>query len=222
MARVLVIGDTHCPGMHPRYPSFLKRIHKKYDCNRVVHIGDLVDNAAISYHEKNPYGSSAFDEYCKAKMQVHKLYSIFPEVDWILGNHDSLTERQCVTAGVLPEMLRDHQEIWNVPGWTVHPRYSRLRIDNCSYAHGDSGLAGMYSAVKNARVNFTSWIQGHTHQEAGVWYTTVHDSRVFGLNTGCGIDADHLAFNYGRKFNKRPTLGCGVVIQGKQAYFEPM
>ena len=54
MARVLVIGDTHCPGMHSKYPSFLQRMYKRHKCNRVVHIGDAVDNAAISYHEKNP------------------------------------------------------------------------------------------------------------------------------------------------------------------------
>ena len=223
MASVLVIGDTHCPGMHPRYPSFLKRIHERHKCTKVIHIGDLVDNAAISYHEKNPSLSSAQDEFFKAKMQVAKLYALFPKVEWIMGNHDALTERQCVTAGLLPSMLREQRDIWGVPeAWNVHPRFSRYHYDGTVYAHGDSGKGGMYAAVKNSRDNFCNWVSGHCHSEAGVWYTTVEGGRVFGMNVGCGVDNDNLAFNYGKKFNRKPTLGCGVVIDGKRAIFEPM
>lgn len=80
----------------------------------------------------------------------------------------------------------------------------------------------MYSAVKNSRDNFQNWVQGHSHSEAGVWYTQVENHRIFGMNVGCGLDADLLQFNYGKKFNKKPVLGCGVVIDGKHAIFEPM
>jgi len=222
MSRVLVIGDTHCPGMLPRYPSFLKRIHDRYECTKVIHIGDLVDNAAISYHEKHPSMSSAQDEFWKAKMQVGKITALFPKVEWLIGNHDALTERQCVTAGLLPGMLKQQEDIWGLPsGWNVHPRFSRYKLENTVYSHGDAGKGGMYSSVKNSRDNFTNWVQGHNHSEAGVWYTTVEGSRVFGMNVGCGVDNQNLAFNYGRKFNKKPTLGCGVVIDGKRAIFEP-
>ncbi len=54
MSRVLVIGDTHCPAMHKGYVPFLKKIYKKYKCNKVVHIGDSVDWNAISFPEKDP------------------------------------------------------------------------------------------------------------------------------------------------------------------------
>lgn len=222
MARVLVIGDTHCPGMHPRYPSFLQRMYRRHKCNKVIHIGDLVDNAAISYHEKHPSFSSAEEEYHKARIQVAKLYSLFPRVEWIIGNHDALTERQAVSAGLLPALLKTPEEMWGVPGWTSHPRYTHYRYDGVLYAHGDSGKGGMYSAVKNSRDNFGSFVCGHHHSEAGVWYTTTENFRIFGMNVGCGIDRDLLAFSYGRKFNKKPTLGCGIVIDGKTAIFEPM
>jgi predicted phosphodiesterase len=222
MAKVLVIGDTHCPAMHPRYPSFLQRIYKRHKCTKVVHIGDLVDNAAISYHEKSPSSSSAEEEFWKAKMQVAKIAAYFPNVIWMTGNHDALTERQATTAGMPIQMLKELPELWGVPGWTCYPRYSRYTLDGVIYAHGDSGKGGMYSSVKNSRDNFGSFVCGHHHSEAGVWYTTVENHRVFGMNVGCGVDPDSLAFSYGRKFNKKPTLGCGVVIDGKQAIFEPM
>ena len=222
MARVLVIGDTHCPGMHSKYPSFLQRMYKRHKCNRVVHIGDAVDNAAISYHEKSPALPSPEDEFWKAKLQLAKLYAFFPKVTWLTGNHDALTERQATTVGLPAEVLKPLPELWGVPTWTCLPRYSRLTIDGVIYSHGDSGKGGMYSSVKNSRDNFSSYVCGHHHSEAGVWYTTVQNHRVFGMNVGCGIDGDLLAFSYGRKFNKKPTLGCGIVLDGKHAIFEPM
>ena len=41
--RVLVIGDTHCPFDLDTYVDFLEDTYNKYNCNRVVHIGDCVD-----------------------------------------------------------------------------------------------------------------------------------------------------------------------------------
>ncbi|MEZ6064168.1 MAG: metallophosphoesterase [Planctomycetaceae bacterium] len=73
MARVLVIGDTHCPGMRTGYVDFLKRVAADYAVNRVVHIGDLVDWASISYHEKSPGLRNATLEYARAKRQVATL-----------------------------------------------------------------------------------------------------------------------------------------------------
>lgn len=208
--------------MHHKYPSFLQRIYKQYRCNKVVHIGDAVDNAAISYHEKNPSLSSAEEEFYKAKIQLAKLYSLFPKVTWLTGNHDALTQRQATTVGLPAEVLKPLPELWGVPKWVCLPRYSRYTLDGVIYAHGDSGKGGMYSSVKNGRDNFASFVCGHHHSEAGVWYTTVEGRRIFGMNVGCGVDADALAFEYGRKFNKKPTLGCGVVIDGRKAIFEPM
>ena len=66
MARVLVIGDAHCPGMRRGYVEFLKRIADDYAVNRVVHIGDLADWSSISFHEKNPRLSNATAEFKKA------------------------------------------------------------------------------------------------------------------------------------------------------------
>ena len=66
MARVLIIGDTHAPAMRPDYVPFLQKIHAKYRCNRVVHIGDLVDWASISYHPKAPSLKNSEEEFERA------------------------------------------------------------------------------------------------------------------------------------------------------------
>jgi hypothetical protein len=136
LARALIIGDTHCPGMRAGYIDFLKRVADDYAVTRVVHIGDLVDWASISYHEKSPSLRNATQEYTKARQQVATLARAFPKADWLIGNHDALTERQAVTAGLPPELLRDYADMWEV-GWAIRPRFSKLLIDGVIYSHGD-------------------------------------------------------------------------------------
>lgn len=220
MARVLVIGDTHCPGMRRGYVDFLKRVAEAYAVTRVVHIGDLVDWASISYHERSPSLSNATAEYAKAKRQVASLARAFPEADWLIGNHDALTERQAVSAGLPPRLLRDYADVWEV-GWSVHPRFSQLVIDGVVYSHGEAGRGGQDAALRQARDNFRSTVIGHFHAQAGVRWWANPEFRVFGLSVGCGIDAGRMRFEYGRKLTAKPILGCGVVIDGRKAYFEP-
>lgn len=222
MARVLVIGDTHCPGMLPKYPAFLAKVHERYKCNRVVHIGDLVDNAAISYHEKHPGISSAPEEYKRARKQVKALASRFPKVDLVLGNHDALTTRQAASAGLLPEWLRDFNDLWGLPQWKVHSRFGYIEIDGVRYEHGDAGKQGQFAAVKTSRARFQSVVSGHCHSEGGVWWTANGQAKVFGMNVGTGVDHDLLQFEYGKKFTAKPIVGCGVVIDGKLPIFIPM
>lgn len=222
MARVLVIGDTHCPGMLKRYPAFLSKIEKKYRCNRIVHIGDMVDNSAISFHDKHPGCSSASEEYKKAKKQVAELYKRFPKTSLLIGNHDALTERQATSAGLLPEWLKDFSQLWFVPTWEITPRFGYLEIDGVRYEHGDAGKGGQFSSVKTSRVRFQSTVMGHYHADAGAWWTANGQTKIFGLNPGVGMDHKLLQFEYGMKFTSKPMVGCGVVLDGRLPIFEPM
>ena len=64
--------------------------------------------------------------------------------------------------------------------------------------------------------------QGHTHANAGVFWMASPNDMIFGMNVGCGVDSEHLAMRYGKKYIGKPTLGCGIVINGKEASFIPM
>jgi hypothetical protein len=207
--------------MRPDYPKFLEKIYAEWECNKVVFIGDVVSWDAISFHDKETALYNAHDEFKKARKQVAKLSALFPKAEMMIGNHDCLPARKAATVGVPEFALQSFNQLWDVK-WKVHPRFSRIVIDGVIYAHGDVGKGGMYAAVKNSRDNFQSYVQGHTHSEAGVWWTVNQQNRVFGMNVGCGADHEALAMHYGKKFNKKPILGCGVVLDGKQAFFEPM
>lgn len=129
MANVLVIGDTHAPAMRNDYIDFLRDISAAWKCKRVVHIGDVVDWSAISYHEKEPSAPSALAEYEQAKRQVSALYKAFPNAVVMTGNHDSLPKRKAVTIGIPPQLLRNYGDVWNTPNWDWRPRFSTYAID---------------------------------------------------------------------------------------------
>jgi predicted phosphodiesterase len=220
--RVLVIADTHCPAMHEGYIDFLISIFHKHKCTRVVHIGDLVDWNAISFHEKDPTMPSAADEFVAASKQVRALHRAFPEVDYLIGNHSALPERKAQSVGLPPEVILNFKTLWGLDGWEIHPRFTDLVIDNVIYRHGDKEKGGQMSALKNAQAQFKSLVMGHLHAQAGINYHANQDGVVFGMNVGCGVDHYHPAMNYGRIYASKPVLGCGVVYSPKLAFFEPM
>jgi predicted phosphodiesterase len=223
MSRVLVIGDTHCPTMRDDYVPFLLDCYEQWDCDRVVHIGDLVDNAALSYHLKDPHLKDPMDEYYKAYNQVQEICQAFPEVDWMIGNHDDLPKRWLKEVGIPESFLKSYADIWEVPDtWTVHQRYSKLMIDGVLYQHGDRGKGGRMAATANAKAEFCSVVQGHLHAQFGVEYYANDGARVFGMQVGCGVDDTHAAMDYGKKYVQRSVIGCGVVLDGITAIVEPM
>ena len=221
-SRVLVIGDTHCPAMLPDYPEFLAGIYKAWDCDRVVHIGDVVDWAACSFHDKEDETPRPLVEYEAAKKQVGELVKLFPKVTVMTGNHDALPRRKAQTIGIPFQLLRNYAELWDTPGWDWRPRFSTLEIDGVLYAHGDRGKGGQGAALKNAKEHFMPWVQGHLHGQASATYYANENYIVFGLSVGCGIDVNAAVMRYGKKYNQKPLIGCGVVIDGRFAVFEPM
>lgn len=208
--------------MHPGYVTFLRTVYKNHNCNRVVHIGDLVDWASISYHPKAPSLKNSSEEFKKARKQVKEIHKAFPKATWLIGNHDALTERHANDVGLPMEVFKDYVEMWNVPGWRVVPRYGHVRIDGVIYQHGDRGRGGKMAAVLNMEAEYCSLVQGHLHAQSGVWYRANQRTLTFGMQVGCGIDHKAAAMQYGMKFNQKPIVGCGVVYEGRSAAFIPM
>lgn len=221
MARVLVIGDTHCPAMLPEYVGFLDEMYDLWDCDTVVHIGDLVDWASISYHPKAPSLKDSEREFAAALEQVQDLASVFPTAYWLIGNHDSLTERQATDLGLPLQVLKNYNDLWEID-WSVVPRFQTLEIDGVRYSHGETGRGGQFPAIAQAADTFQSTVIGHFHSAAGVVYKANENARYFGMNVGCGVDYHRAAMQYGVKYPRKPVLGCGIVLDGTTAVFEPM
>lgn len=217
--RVLIVGDLHAPFVHRKYLDFVRQTYNEFLCNRVVFIGDVIDNHAMSYHEHNPDGLSAGYEVLQAQKALKPWGELFPDALVCIGNHDELLYRKAVTYGLPSSAFKGFNEIYKTPSsWNWKLSWT---IDNVIYQHG-TGTSGENAHRTRALKNRQSTVIGHVHSHAGVVYMASDKDMIFGMNVGCGIDIKSYAMIYGRDFPSRPTLGCGVVLEGSHAFFIPM
>lgn len=215
----LVISDTHEPFTREGYLEFCKKTERDFKCKRVVHIGDLVDNHAISYHEHDPDGWSPLQEMEVTDNELQKWFKAFPEVFLCLGNHDRLVDRKGKTVGLPTRCFKPFREMWNLPkGWKDEFEW---KFDGVLYKHGIN-CGGKNGHLNAAIAERNSTVIGHNHIYAGVDWDATHKDCIFGMAVGCGIDKDAYTFSYGRDFKKRPIIGCGVVFSKTNAQFVPM
>ena len=74
---VLVIGDLHLPFTLEGYLEHCIKIYKKYNCDTVVFIGDILDLHFTSYHETSTEGYGATQEHDLAVEMLRKWYKLF-------------------------------------------------------------------------------------------------------------------------------------------------
>jgi len=210
MAKVLAIGDLHEPACHPGYMQFCKDIKRKYKCDTIVFIGDIVDHHSISFHAADPRCPGPDDEYELTLQQVKRWYKAFPDAWVTIGNHDARIQRLAETVNISPIWLRNYSDMWQTPRWDwVHDTV----IDDVYYFHG-TGKGGLHPAFGAARDMMQSVCMGHCHSASGVKWSASRDKRIFGMDTGCGVDISALSMAYGKHFLRKPILSAAVVIDG--------
>ncbi len=211
--RVGIIGDTHIPYELDGYLAFCKRMFKKHEVNKVVHIGDLVDHHALSFHDSEPMLKGANGELIDAREALRPWYKAFPKLTLILGNHDLIPARQLKKVGMDSEVwMRPLQEVYDMPpGWVLR---DELLLDNVLYHHGYTAM-GVNGYRNDAILRQCSTVSGHAHGNMGIAYTACDRAKVFGMAVGCGIDRKAMAYVYGRHFKYKPLVGCGIVLNGK-------
>ena len=217
---ILVIADTHEPFSHKHYLDFCIETYEKFNCKHVIHIGDLIDNHAASYHEHDPDGYSHRREILQAQKKLKKWFGAFPKVKLCMGNHDELILRQGRTHGLASHVFKSYRDIYQLPkGWEYAFNF---KINNVLYTHGTS-YSGKYPHATACTAQRMSVVIGHLHSVAGVYWTASENDIIFGMAVGCGIDRKRYAFDYGKNFTRKPILGAGVVSDvGRNAEFVPM
>lgn len=218
-ANVLVIPDVHFPYHHKRTFDFLEETASKWKCSQVVSVGDMFDMHRTGRHLPEPESYSMKDEIAFAKVAVKQLSSIFPRMKICYGNHDLRAFKAVKEKGITSEMLKPISDLFACPKeWEFG--YEFLK-DGVIYFHGD-GYSGIKGALDAAMKKRSSVVIGHLHSFGGVHYHNNGYNRIFGLNSGCLIDDKMPAFSYASTAKDRPTLGCGVVVEGREAYFVPI
>lgn len=214
--RVLVIPDLHCPFEHPDALPFLMAVRDAYKTNLTVCEGDEIDAASMSRYPKDPDGMNPGKELAEAIEHLRPFYREFPEVLVCESNHTVRPWKLAFEAGLPASFLPTISKVLDAPdGWIWKPRHE---IDGVLYTHGDNGKSGQYAHVHYMKQAKQSVVIGHIHAFAGVNYEGPH----FGMNAGCLIDRDAYCFKYAKGALLDVSIGCGVVIDGKEAYFIPM
>ena len=212
-SRVLVIGDLHEPFCLDGYLQFCKDTYAKYNCNKVVFIGDVIDNHYSSYHETDADGLGGGDELDLAVSRISKWYNAFPDADVTLGNHDIIIMRKAQTSSIPTKWIKSYKDVLGTPNWNFT---DEVIIDGVLYHHGIGS-----KAVKKAKDNMISTVAGHHHTSCYTQWLVGREIKVFAMQVGCGIDAKSYAMAYGKWFPK-PAIACGVIIDGKTAINELM
>lgn len=202
MSKVLVVGDMHEPFCLEDYLKHCIGVYKRFKCDKVVFIGDIVDNNYSSFHSTDPDGLGALDELMTSIEKLRKWYKAFPKATVVLGNHDRIVIRKCFAGGVSARWVRAYGDVLEVPGWNF---VTDIIIDNVLYVHGEGG-----TAFKKAKEQFRSVVAGHTHTKCYIEYI----NNVFGMQVGCGVDKDSYAMAYAKNYAP-PQIACGVVLDGK-------
>jgi len=203
--RILVIGDLHCPFDLEEYFDFCRDTYAKWNCNQTIFIGDVIDNHYSSYHETSSDGLGGADELELAIKRLQRYYKEFPVADVILGNHDRMCMRKAQTSAIPSKWIKSYKQVLEVPTWNFT---ERIEYDGVQYIHGEAG-----SARTKSKADMQSTCQGHLHSQAGTEYSVGRNFKIFGTQTGCGIDFDSYAMAYA-KAGKKPAIGCAVILGG--------
>lgn len=217
---VLFISDLHFPYNHKHAFDWLAQLKSEFKPDKIICAGDEVEMAAMSFHDTNPNMPGAKDEYHYALDCMKTLYKIFPVMDLCVSNHGSRLYRRAFKHGIPEAMVKAYRELWEAP--KTYNWHGRIVFEGVCYEHGDGGGSGRNAAFVAMQANRMSTSIGHIHSFGGVQYSATPFGEHFALNAGCLIDLESPAFQYAEKFRNKPTLGCGLIIDGRLAYFLKM
>lgn len=215
---ILTISDMHVPYEHKDAFRFLAYIKDVYKPSLVVSLGDLVDWHSISFHSKHPDLASPGTEYEMVRAKMRQLEALFPEMIIIGSNHGDLPLRKIKDAGLPTNFLRPYNDIYGVgKKWQfVDDLTLTDKKEVIYFAHGISK-----DAVKVAAQRGVHHICGHFHTEFCVDFVSNPRNLLWGVNGGCLIDREALAFEYGKLTLDRPIIGTPVIVDG-YPILEPM
>tara|TARA_R110000803_G_scaffold210631_1_gene282979 strand:- start:1338 stop:2054 length:717 start_codon:yes stop_codon:yes gene_type:complete len=208
--RILVIGDLHEPFCLDGYLKFCKETYKKHNCNKVVFIGDVIDNHYSSYHESDANGMGGKYELDQAVHKLKRWYKAFPKADVTLGNHDRIIMRKAQTSNIPSKWIKEYKEVLETPKWNF---VTEVYYDGVRYVHGDKSSKARTAAKRD----MVSTVTGHFHTDLYCEWMFGKTRAIFAMATGCGIDSKSYAMGY-MQGGKKEAIGVGIVIGGHTAF----
>ena len=209
---ILIISDTHIPYENKFLIPFLKALTKKYKkFDRVIHLGDEVDNAGMSFHDKDSEMPSSGDELKLALPKIKELEKMFPKMDLLDSNHGSLVFRRAFKYGIPKSYLKNYNDFLQVGnGWKWHEDITLdTPLGKVYFCHGKTN-----NIFAHAQSLGMSAVAGHYHSLYGCRFYGNSLGLYYGLQCGCLIDPQALGFKYNKLQKARPVIGTAVIING--------
>lgn len=217
--RILLISDLHIPYHHQDALDFLLHLKDKYKPTRVICLGDEVDGHALSFHDSDPDLPSAGDEIRQALPVIAKLFEMFPKMDILESNHGSLVWRKAKVSGIPKHYIKSYNEVLGVDEgwkWSFDLTVDLPNGQKCYMHHGKTS-----NIIQLSQQMGMNALQGHYHETFKIDYWGNSTGLYWGMQCGCLIDDDKLAFNYNNVNIKRPIIGTGLIIDS-MPILEPM
>lgn len=218
-SRVLLISDMHIPYHHPDTLAFLTHLKKKYNPTRVICLGDELDKHALSYHDHDPDLPSAGDELRRSIPVIQELHRLFPVMDIVESNHGSLVWRKAKTNGIPRQYIKSYNDVLGVDDgwkWSFDLTITLPNGQKCYIHHGKTS-----NVIQLSQQMGMNAIQGHYHEACRIDYWGNPTGLYWGMQCGCLIDDDALAFSYNNVNIKRPVIATGLIIDSIPV-LEPM
>lgn len=218
-SRVLLISDMHIPYHHPDLLEFLSYLKDKYNPTRVICLGDEMEGQALSYHDSDPDLPSAGDELRKGLPVIKELHKMFPKMDIVESNHGSLVWRKAKTFGIPKHYIKGYNDVLEVGDgwkWSFDLTITLPNGQKCYIHHGKTN-----NVIKLSQQMGMCAVQGHYHESFKIDYWGNPNGLFWGMQAGCLIDDDALAFSYNNVNIKRPVIGTGLIIDSIPV-LEPM
>ena len=209
---VLTFSCLHEPFSHVDAFDFLKAVADRYNVDRVICLGDETDGHAKSFHEHDPDLKSDSDELDMAIENLKKYYKLFPNVEILNSNHGSLVHRRARNAGLSSRYIKSMNDILGAPKGWIWKDSSIISFSSGFKVLFKHGIKKNYLAI--AREYGMCFVQGHFHTQLGIQWYSNEIQQAWGMNVGCLIDNDSLAFRYNKSNLASPVLGCGIIQSG--------
>lgn len=206
---ILVIGDLHIPFNHSQYLSFCINLQKKWNCGKVIFIGDILDFHASSFHESDMALPSAEYELEISKIEISKWYKAFPEAVILIGNHDRMVTRKLFNSQISAHWQKSFNEVLEVPNWKFLNEYE---YNNIYFCHGEGP-----EAAKTCLYKQMNTVQGHQHSKCYVQYPA---ENIFAVQCPIGVNRKEQAFNYAKTDTKPWQIGATVILNSKTPIIE--
>jgi metallophosphoesterase superfamily enzyme len=193
--------------------DFIRRIKQKYELNRLICMGDLVDIHTGGRWGQLPGAHGAKTEWELAVEMIGELTDMFPNALMAIGNHDARAFRAASKMGITDEMIKSINDVYKLPPtWKLYQNFRYNTVYGpCMVMHGHD-FSGPGAADKWYNKLHTSVIIGHVHTAPGMRFYQTPDGTRYSAIIPCLADEKSVAMEYAAAFGGCFVNGCAVSV----------